>query len=310
MGEVQKAVNTAQGLFQRWTELLQDPSIATREEIDWTTNELRNNLRSIEWDLEDLDETISIVEANPRKFNLDATELGIRKAFITSTRQVVREMKDQMSNSSVQALAERKNRQALLGESGSQSWSSGPDKYSRLDRELQLANSHFIEEQQAQQQLIVEQQDEQLELVSGSIGVLKNMSQRIGGELEEQAVMLDDFSHELDSTQSRLDNVMKKLAKVSHMTSEIPGKKTHTQLSTFSFEDCASAPTVSNLALGRGGGGLELPLSLVWCDVDLGSRSGPRQLEGNLTPAPLPRAVWLCILQECLPVLGAGPLLR
>ncbi|NXH15203.1 STX6 protein, partial [Bucco capensis] len=235
-GEVQKAVNTAQGLFQRWTELLQDPSIATREEIDWTTNELRNNLRSIEWDLEDLDETINIlfvslwrdsltlclriVEANPRKFNLDATELGVRKAFITSTRQVVREMKDQMSNSSMQALAERKNRQALLGESGSQSWSSGPDKYSRLDRELQLANSHFIDEQQAQQQLIVEQQDEQLELVSGSIGVLKNMSQRIGGELEEQAVMLDDFSHELDSTQSRLDNVMKKLAKVSHMTSD------------------------------------------------------------------------------------------
>nr|XP_044614647.1 syntaxin-6 isoform X5 [Equus asinus] len=219
-GEVQKAVNTAQGLFQRWTELLQDPSAATREEIDWTTNELRNNLRSIEWDLEDLDETISIVEANPRKFNLDATELSIRKAFITSTRQVVRDMKDQMSTSSVQALAERKNRQALLGDSGGQNWSTGTaDKYGRLDRELQLANSHFIEEQQAQQQLIVEQQDEQLELVSGSIGVLKNMSQRIGGELEEQAVMLDDFSHELESTQSRLDNVMKKLAKVSHMTS-------------------------------------------------------------------------------------------
>uniref|UniRef100_A0A096MNQ2 Syntaxin 6 n=1 Tax=Papio anubis TaxID=9555 RepID=A0A096MNQ2_PAPAN len=219
-GEVQKAVNTAQGLFQRWTELLQDPSTATREEIDWTTNELRNNLRSIEWDLEDLDETISIVEANPRKFNLDATELSIRKAFITSTRQVVRDMKDQMSTSSVQALAERKNRQALLGDSGSQNWSTGTaEKYGRLDRELQRANSHFIEEQQAQQQLIVEQQDEQLELVSGSIGVLKNMSQRIGGELEEQAVMLEDFSHELESTQSRLDNVMKKLAKVSHMTS-------------------------------------------------------------------------------------------
>ncbi|XP_039105248.1 syntaxin-6 isoform X1 [Hyaena hyaena] len=221
-GEVQKAVNTAQGLFQRWTELLQDPSTATREEIDWTTNELRNNLRSIEWDLEDLDETISIVEANPRKFNLDATELNIRKTFITSTRQVVRDMKDHMSPSSVQALAERKNRQALLGDSGGQNWSAGTtEKYARLDRELQLANSHFIEEQQAQQQLIVGQQDEQLELVSGSIGVLKNMSQRIGGELEEQAVMLDDFSHELESTQSRLDNVMKKLAKVSHMTSEM-----------------------------------------------------------------------------------------
>uniref|UniRef100_A0A8C0XFT6 t-SNARE coiled-coil homology domain-containing protein n=1 Tax=Castor canadensis TaxID=51338 RepID=A0A8C0XFT6_CASCN len=144
-------------------------------------------------DLEDLDEiyilSVVLFEANPRKFNLDATELSIRKAFITSTRQIVRDMKDQMSTSSVQALAERKNRQALLGDSGSQNWNTGTtDQYRRLDRELQLANSHFIEEQQAQQQLIVEQQDEQLELVSGSIGVLKNMSQRIGGELEEQAV--------------------------------------------------------------------------------------------------------------------------
>lgn len=36
-------------------------------------------------------------------------------------------------------------------------------------------------------QLIAGQQDEQLELVSGTIGVLKNMSERIGMELDEQA---------------------------------------------------------------------------------------------------------------------------
>nr|XP_023669089.1 syntaxin-6 [Paramormyrops kingsleyae] len=221
-GEVQKAVNTAQGLHQRWTELLQDPSAATKEEVDWTTNELRNSLRSIEWDLEDLDETISIVEANPRKFNLDSLELSKRKAFITSTRQTVKDMKDSMSSPRAQAMSEKKGRQTLLGDGNSQGpqWQPGPDKYSRLDRELQTANSQFIEEQHTQQQMIAEQQDEQLELVSGSIGVLKNMSQRIGQELDEQAVMLDDFSHEMENTQSRLDNVMKKLAKVSHMTSD------------------------------------------------------------------------------------------
>lgn len=44
--------------------------------------------------------------------------------------------------------------QALLGDSSSQSWNAGvADRYGRLDRELQLANSHFIEEQQAQQQV-------------------------------------------------------------------------------------------------------------------------------------------------------------
>ncbi|KAK2906906.1 hypothetical protein Q8A67_005891 [Cirrhinus molitorella] len=224
-GEVQKAVNTAQGLHQRWMELLQDAGGASKEEVDWTTNELRNSLRSIEWDLEDLDETINIlfiVEANPKKFNLDTMELAKRKAFITSTRQTVREMKDQMASPMAVTVSDRKNRQTLMGGDGSRGpiWQPNADKYTRLDRELQTANSQFIEEQQTQQQLIAEQQDEQLELVSGTIGVLKNMSQRIGQELDEQAVMLDDFSHEMDSTQSRLDNVMKKLAKVSHMTSD------------------------------------------------------------------------------------------
>uniref|UniRef100_A0A3P8S0Q5 Syntaxin 6 n=1 Tax=Amphiprion percula TaxID=161767 RepID=A0A3P8S0Q5_AMPPE len=227
-GEVQKAVNAAQSLHHRWRELLQEGGGASKEEIDWTTNELRNSLRSIEWDLEDLDETINIlkrseriVESNPKKFNLDAAELSKRKAFITSTRLTVKEMKEQMSSPAA-ASADRKNRQALLGDHGAQGpiWQPGPDKYSRLDRQLQNANSQFIEEQQVQQQLIAEQQDEQLELVSGTIGVLKNMSERIGMELDEQAVMLDDFSHEMDNTQSRLDNVMKKLAKVSHMTSD------------------------------------------------------------------------------------------
>jgi len=30
--------------------------------------------------------------------------------------------------------------------------------------------------------------------------------------------MLDDFGHEMDHTESRMDNVMKKMAKVLHMS--------------------------------------------------------------------------------------------
>ncbi|MEQ2166272.1 hypothetical protein GOODEAATRI_026148 [Goodea atripinnis] len=115
--EVEKAVHAAQSLHHRWSELLQEEGGASKEEVDWTTNELRNSLRSIEWDLEDLDETISIlhlmsnnhgvfppchiltffltvpegiVESNPKKFNLEAAELTKRKAFIISTRRTVK----------------------------------------------------------------------------------------------------------------------------------------------------------------------------------------------------------------------------
>ncbi|XP_077441155.1 syntaxin-6 isoform X2 [Vanacampus margaritifer] len=215
-GEVQKAVSGAQNLHQRWSLLLHEGPAASKEELDWTTNELRNSLRSIEWDLEDLDETISIVESNPKKFNLDGAELAKRKTFISSTRHTVKQMKEHMSSGGGAAVAfvDSSNKQAPMSDGAAR------DKYHPPERRLRAANSDFMEEQQLQQQLMAEQQDEQLELVSGTIGVLKNMSERIGLELDEQAVMLDDFGHEMDNTHSRLDNVMKKLAKVSHMTSD------------------------------------------------------------------------------------------
>ena len=59
--EVQKALATARSLFARWRELQEDPSLVSREEVEYTTNELRNSLRSIEWDLEDLEETVNIL---------------------------------------------------------------------------------------------------------------------------------------------------------------------------------------------------------------------------------------------------------
>lgn len=66
----------------------------------------------------------------------------------------------------------------------------------------------------------MEQQNQQLEMVSGSIRVLKNMSSRVGDELDEQAIMLDAFTQEMEHTQSRMDGVLRKMAKVSHMTSD------------------------------------------------------------------------------------------
>nr|XP_051695453.1 syntaxin-10 isoform X3 [Oryctolagus cuniculus] len=180
-GEVQKAVNTARGLHQRWCELLQEGGTGGREELDWTANELRNGLRSIEWDLEDLEETIGIVEANPGKFKLPAGDLQERKEFVERMREAVQEMKDHIVSPAAIAFMERKNREMLAGKPAAQKSPSD-----LLDASVVSATSRYIEEQQATQQLIMDQQDQQLDMVSGSIRVLKHMSGRVGEELDEQ----------------------------------------------------------------------------------------------------------------------------
>lgn len=58
--EVFKALNKTRGLYLRWRELGENGGT----EVEWTTTELRNSLRSIEWDLEDLEDTINILFQN------------------------------------------------------------------------------------------------------------------------------------------------------------------------------------------------------------------------------------------------------
>ncbi|CAH2272899.1 syntaxin-10 isoform X1 [Pelobates cultripes] len=158
---------------------------------------------------------LGIVESNPRKFKISGTELSERRSFVDQTRSSVKEMRDHISSPRVVAFTERKTREAL-GVTAKQP----SDRFTRMDDEMVAGNSRYVEDQQAQQQLIIDEQDAELELVTGSIRVLKNMSGRIGDELDEQAVMLEDFSHEMDNTQTRMDSVLKRLAKVSHMTTD------------------------------------------------------------------------------------------
>lgn len=60
--EVSKALNKTRGLYRRWVELQEEISTnLSKDELEWTKTELRNALRSIEWDLEDLEDTIDIL---------------------------------------------------------------------------------------------------------------------------------------------------------------------------------------------------------------------------------------------------------
>ena len=113
-----KALTKTRGLYERWRVGEDGSEFRTPEEQEWTATELKNSLRSIEWDVEDLEDTIQvenyirilsnhyffviskIVEKNPTKFRIDGAELAIRKGFIESTKEEVRRMKERLTNQS------------------------------------------------------------------------------------------------------------------------------------------------------------------------------------------------------------------
>ncbi|XP_065647866.1 syntaxin-6 isoform X2 [Hydra vulgaris] len=203
--EVEKALATVNQLYVRWKEL-QDNTLS-KEELTWTATEINNNIRSIEWDLEDLTETISVVESNPSKFNLSATDIEQRQHFISITKNSINTMKDTISLQS-KGKSEKESRNALLTKNNYN------NKYARLDNEIEQSNQRFIDDQFQQQQLLLTNQKTQLEHVGQSVGVLKSMGKHIGSELDEQAIIIDELNHEVDQTDSRLQTVLVRVEKM------------------------------------------------------------------------------------------------
>lgn len=215
--EVQKAVNNVDSLYKRWQDLVDNPSTIGHEEHTWTTSEVKNNIRSIEWDVEDLQETITIVETNPAKFNLTATDIQSRREFIRQIKDKVRKIKDHITSSEVERKTNSANRNSLLSRSKT---THNGGKYYRLENEFEASNERFINDQQQQQQVLIEQQDNHLEHVAGSVGVLKSMSTQIGTELDDQTVILDNIGSELETTESKLNNVLLRVEKVLRLADD------------------------------------------------------------------------------------------
>ncbi|CAH2034890.1 unnamed protein product, partial [Iphiclides podalirius] len=227
-GEVFKALNKTRGLYLRWQEISKSPTIPNSPEVEWTSTELRNALRSIEWDLEDLEDTISIVEKNSSKFKIDNKEISDRRTFIEATKQEVKVMKGKM-NLNRNRDNDGTAREPLLGEESpmhfGNSWTSTPkySKYSKLANQTDSPNrfdAYNDADIMSMQEKMLMSQDDQLHVISNSVGSLKTVSKQIGIELDEQAVMLDDLNTELENADSKLDSTIKKVAKVLHMNND------------------------------------------------------------------------------------------
>nr|CAD7258134.1 unnamed protein product [Timema shepardi] len=148
-----------------------------------------------------------------KEFKIDNKELSSRKSFIDQTREEVKVMKDKM-NISRGRDRDRTARQVgtawltgtvegmkyfrqyydrivmpLLENSPARvPTSHGTTKYSKLENELDSPNRQFLDDTLQQQNHMVRAQDEQLDMISDSVGTLKTVSRQIGSELDEQAV--------------------------------------------------------------------------------------------------------------------------
>eukprot|EP01112_Ceratiomyxa_fruticulosa_P004371 TRINITY_DN1491_c0_g2_i1.p1 TRINITY_DN1491_c0_g2~~TRINITY_DN1491_c0_g2_i1.p1 ORF type:complete len:252 (+),score=39.78 TRINITY_DN1491_c0_g2_i1:468-1223(+) len=214
--EVQQSVNGVTTLYQRWRELLETSNTANNDEFKWTSNELKSGIKSIEWDLQDLDDTIGIVESNRQKFKLEQQEVENRKKFISDTKTVIKRMKDDLQAASTRGKVEHDKRDSLLGAKKN----PNNDRFRALDEAIANDHQEFINNQKQTQEQLFQDQDKDLDQLSNTVATLGQMGQAISSELSLQDRILTDLSNKVDNTSGRLGVVMRKLSKLIESASD------------------------------------------------------------------------------------------
>lgn len=78
-------------LFDSWSQLERSKKGGqhVQDKIKWTADEIKASIKTMEWDIQDLEDTVRIVEANPAKFRLDQAEIKRRNQFINDTKSTM-----------------------------------------------------------------------------------------------------------------------------------------------------------------------------------------------------------------------------
>lgn len=203
--EVEQSVTNMRALYSRWQEL--DES-GDHDELEWTSSELKNQLKSIDWDLIDLNDTIKAVEDAPSRFKFSPDEIRSRKEFISRTQTTVKDIRENITT------RERQREQAKMRSDLKQRSTAAPPIETMQNQSGGDGGGMQVQE------LLERRQGEQLDVVSSRVQAIGDIAQNMNQELDRQADDLELLDRDVEDTALRLSTVMNRLEKLLHLTND------------------------------------------------------------------------------------------
>ncbi|GEM07301.1 syntaxin 6 [Rhodotorula toruloides] len=177
-------------------------------ELQWAIAELRANLRTIEPDLEEVEESVAAV-AEPgvaARLGISDKEVQARRDFVDRVKGEVAAIRRQIPSQAASPVFDRKRHSAT--------YATYPPSY-RTANPLNSGedatddpNSAFEAQHQT---LLMEQQDRTLTDIAGTVGLLREQAHLMGREVYEQNQLLDELDQQVDSTSGRLAKAQRRM---------------------------------------------------------------------------------------------------
>ncbi|KAG1736099.1 t-SNARE [Suillus paluster] len=216
--EIQSSLQTASTLrssFLRIRSLAREGS----EELVLARNELKATLAALETDLEALEDSVTMVEdTGPRYFGLDDAEVSERRKYVGRIRREIEGMRADVEGRNLPS-AGKSPSTPLQSQSSLPSGSRSPLK------QVPSSQSGEHDDEQAkwaqeEQQLLLQEQDRTMDSISGTLNTLAQQAGLMGHEIGEHVEMLDDLEANVERTDSKLSNAMRRMKKFVRDTEE------------------------------------------------------------------------------------------
>ena len=136
------------------------------KEINDIRGEIKTALRDVQYDIEDIEETVRIVEANPKKFKINSNEINSRKQFIEASKDKLKivdaAIRNAKTTNGVTNDFSKKKKQSSYAKTSKSG--SNNVKYSKLESYHDEENDKFISNTVNEQQQLLHRQDEEVRI--------------------------------------------------------------------------------------------------------------------------------------------------
>ncbi|KAJ4418809.1 hypothetical protein N0V85_001293 [Neurospora sp. IMI 360204] len=173
-------------------------------------SDLESALSSLAEDLADLVESVKAVERDPTQYGLSAHEVTRRKRLVQDVGSEVENMRQELASKAVSGKGSQ-NKDQLPDPSSF----AIPDGENGTGSGAGAEDDDYAAEFEHQQQIqMMREQDQHLDGVFQTVGVLRRQADDMGRELEEQREMLEVADDLADRVGGRLQTGMQKLTYV------------------------------------------------------------------------------------------------
>ena len=221
--DVLTALTSIRHLFSSYLRIRTLSPSPTSPELINARSDLQATLETLTADLADLLDSVQAVESDPYKFGLDVAEVQRRRGFVKDVGDEVegmrRELEGVTQDTHIAGPAhftstKTSNDSSRVGGANGRGASGKLPAPASFEDDHEDEDDPYGEFAHQQQEVMMREQDEQLDGVFQSVGVLRGQAVDMGRELEEQGALLDEVDTLADRVGGKLSVGVKKVGEV------------------------------------------------------------------------------------------------